>query len=157
MRGFWRLLTEYLTSLLIFGSFYGKSSTTNQPLTANSLVSGIQIQEKKRQKWQIGLNFHFHSSDSPVCDGPDEDQTRTKHQFWTTEVFKLFVSSLYLVEFEVYMCSHWSVEVFDPNSVTLIQSNSWIPHVAFQDLAINRKHSDVNSGVALKDSKGKHQ
>lgn len=47
------------------------------------------------------------------------------------------------------MCSHWSVEVFDPNSVTLMRSNLWKSHVAFEDQAINRKHSDVNSGVAL--------
>lgn len=38
-----------------------------------------------------------------------------------------------------------------------LRSNLWKPHVAFEDLAINRKHSDVNSGVALKESKGKHQ
>lgn len=59
--------------------------------------------------------------------------------------------------FEVYICLRWSAEVFNPNSFTLMQSYLWLAHVAFEDLVRNRNHSDVNSGVALKGSTGKHQ
>lgn len=90
-------------------------------------------------------------------DGPDEDQTCMKHQILGKGSFQAVCFQPKLAEFEVSACSHWSVEVFDPNSVTVMRSNIWKPHVAFEDLAINRKHSDVNSGVALKESKGKHR
>lgn len=156
MRVFWWFLGEYFTSLLIFGLFYSKSSTTNQPLTANALVSGIRIQGERRQKWQIGLNFHFGSAGSSVCDGPDEDQTCMKHQILGNGSFQA-VSSLNwlnlrllcaptgLWRYLIQTVSHWCGLIYG--------SLMW----RSKDQAINRKLSDVNSGVALKESKGKHR
>lgn len=88
-------------------------------------------------------------------DGPDEDPTCMKHHILDNRRSQAVCFQPKLAEFEVSVCSHWSVEVFDPSSVTLTRSNLWKPHVAFGDLAIKKEALRCSQRCCTKGVKGK--